>query len=200
MTRLETLLKRGLERTAHLWPPIQTAYRWVHSAAHLLDNAADLSGKQVQRRFIGLLGAMTRWQPHRDNLAPAIAHFLKVTRSYWAGLFHCYDIPDLPRTNNDLEHLFGQHRYLERRITGRKVASAALVIRGPVRIVAAVMTRIRPFAADDLVPQAIADWQSLRTKLTAARQQRTLQRRFRQAPDAYLADLEDRLLQLILPP
>ena len=199
MTRLETLLNRGLERTTHLWPPIQTAYGWVHAAAHLLENAAGLSGQQVRRRFIGLVGAMTRWQPHSGTLEPAVAHFLKVTRSYWSGLFHCYDIPYLPRTNNDLEHLFGQQRYLERRITGRKVASPALVIRGSVRIVAAVMTRLRPFSADELIPRSIAQWQTLRTELATARWQRTLQRRFRQNPDAYLADLETRLTQLILP-
>jgi len=126
--------------------------------------------------------------------------FLKVTRSYWPGLFHCYDVPGLPRTNNDLEHLFGQQRYHERRITGRKVASASLVIRGSVRIVATVMTGLRPFSADDLVPPSIKNWQSLRAELVIARQQRTLQQRFRQNPDAYLADLEHRLIQLILPP
>ncbi len=197
--RLDTLLTRGLARTAQLCSPIQVAYRWVHAAAHLLANAAGLSGKQLQRQFIGLMGAMARWQSRTGDLAPAISHFLKVTRSYWSGLFHCYDVPDLPRTNNDLEHLFGQHRYLERRITGRKVASAALVIRGSVRIIAAVMTRLRPFTAQELVPPSIMAWRTLRSELDAARQQRTLQRRFRQNPDDYLAELETRLLQLILP-
>ena len=27
-------------------------------------------------------------------------------RSYRSGLFHTYAVPGLPRTNNDLEHLF----------------------------------------------------------------------------------------------
>lgn len=143
---------------------------------------------------------MNRWQSQSGNLAPAIDHFLKVTRSYWSGLFHCYDVPDLPRTNNDLEQFFGQHRYLERRITGRKVASPALVIRGSVRIVAAVMTRLHPFSPQQLVPQSIHAWQTLRTELDIARHKRTLQRRFRQNPEAYLADLEQRVTQLILPP
>jgi hypothetical protein len=200
LIRLETLLRRGLQRTAHLWPSIEIAYRWVYAAADILDNSEGLSGKQVQRQFIGLVGAMTRWQSHSDNLEPAVAHFLKVTRSYWPGLFHCYDVPDLPRTNNDLEHLFGRHRHLERRITGRKVASPALVVRGSVRIVAAVMTRLRPFTAADLATASIDEWQSLRADLAAARHKRTLQRRFRQNPQAYLADLESRLTQLILPP
>ena len=143
---------------------------------------------------------MARWQAHSGDLAPAIDHFLKVTRSHWSGIFHCYDIPDLPRTNNDLEHLFGQHRYLERRITGRKVASSALVIRGSVRIIAAVMTRLQPFSAQQLIPQSIHYWRMLRTELDAARHKRTLQRRFRQNPEAYLDDLEQRFNQLILPP
>ena len=39
--------------------------------------------------------------------------FVKVTRSYWPGLFACYESSDLPRTNNDLEHTFGSHRYHE---------------------------------------------------------------------------------------
>ena len=200
MIHLESLLKRGLERTAHLWPPIERAYRWLHSAAHLLENAAGLSGRQVKRRFTGLLGAMTRWQAYSGDLEPAVAHFLKVTHSYWPGLFHCYDVPGLPRTNNDLEHLFGCQRYHERRVTGRKVASPSLVVRGTVRIMATVMTRLRPFSAEDLVPPSLADWRALRTLLATHRQRRTLQRRFRQDPDAYLADLEQRLVQLILPP
>lgn len=142
---------------------------------------------------------MTRWQPHSADLQPAITHFLKVTRSYWSGLFHCYDVSGLPRTNNDLEHLFGCQRYHERRTTGRKVASASLVVRGAVRITATVMTRLRPFSAQDLVPPSLVDWRSLRSQLATYRQHRTFQRRFRQDPEAYLADLEQCLVQLILP-
>ena len=32
----------------------------------------------------------------------AISQFLKVTMSYWPGLFHCYDVADLPRTDNEM--------------------------------------------------------------------------------------------------
>ena len=40
------------------------------------------------------------------ELQGALWLFLKVTKSYWKGLFHCYRFPEgtLPRTNNDLEH------------------------------------------------------------------------------------------------
>src|SRR3712207_9435478 len=64
------------------------------------------------------------------------------------GLFHCYAVPDLPRTNNGLEQLFGSQRYHERRATGRKAASPAAVLRGEVRLIAATATRLCPPRAD----------------------------------------------------
>jgi hypothetical protein len=128
-----------------------------------------------------------------------MTHFLKVSRSYWPGLFHCYEVPGLPKTNNDLEHVFGASRYHERRCTGRKVASPTLVLRGPVRILAATMTRKQPFTGDALALSNREDWIVLRQRLEARRQQRVNGRRFRRHPEAYLAELEADLLKLTLP-
>ena len=133
---------------------------------------------------------MRRWRDTTGSLEPGIQHFLKVTRSYWPGLFHCYDIAGLPRTNNDLEHVFGTHRYHERRTTGRKTGSPTVVIRGPVRMVAATATRLRTFSADDLAGVDVSEWQALRQELDQRRHSRVLQRRFRRDPEAYLAELE----------
>jgi hypothetical protein len=109
---------------------VRRGYRWLHRAAHILKNHARLPGKRVRRRLSGLLSVTRRGCPAgTGRLAGAARHFLKVTASYWPGLFHCYDVPGLPRTNNDLEHLFGSNRYHERRATGRKVASPAMVLR-----------------------------------------------------------------------
>ena len=124
----------------------------------------------------------------------------KVTASYGPGLFHCYDVPDLPRTNNDLEHCFGSARYHERRATGRKGASPGLVVRGAVRLVAAVATRSQPFADADLRPADLAAWRTLRGQLQARQAARRAQRRFRQDPAAYLTALEQQLSQPALPP
>jgi hypothetical protein len=134
------------------------------------------------------------------SLVPAVGHFLKVSRSYWPGLFHCYSVPDLPRTNNDLEQFFGAYRYHERRATGRKVASPAVVLHGAVRLVACAATRLRPFASEELVPKAVSAWQALRHTLETRRHQRTQRRRFRRDPASYLTKLEADLLKLILPP
>lgn len=127
-------------------------------------------------------------------MRPGLEHFLKVTRSFWPGLFQCYDHPDLPRTNNDLEQTFGAYRHHQRRVTGRKAPSAGTVLRGPVRLIAATATRRHTVQGHELAPADLLAWRSLRRQLDQQRHARTLGRRFRRHPDAYLRSLE-RLLR-----
>src|SRR4051812_32405814 len=94
----------------------------------------------------------------------------------------CYAVPGLPRTNNDLEHLFGAQRYHERRASGRKAASPATVLRGEVRLIAATATRLRPPAVRELGRVSRERWT-----------------RFRRNPDAYLAAFEQQAGQSALP-
>ena len=91
--RLQTILRRGLDATASLWPEVRVAYGWVHRAAHTLHNDAQCPEAAVQRRLHGLLGAMGQPQAKAGSIAPAVGHLLKVSRSSWPGLFHCYNIP-----------------------------------------------------------------------------------------------------------
>ena len=200
LSRLQVLLQRGLVDTAALWPDVRVGYRWVHRAAHILSNHDQHDALTVQRRLGGLLGAMTRYQTTAGTLAPALVHFRKVTHSYWPGLFACYTVPDLPRTKNALEQFFGAYRYHNRRATGRKAASPAIVLSGSVGILAAAATRLRTYSAAELVPENVSAWQALRQARETRRQQRTLRRRFRRDPASYLAQLQAALLQLILPP
>ena len=86
--RLKTILRRGLDATASLWPEVRVAYGWVHRAAHILNNDTQETGATVQRRLHGLLGAIGQHQAKAGTLAPAVEHFLKVSRSDWPGLFH----------------------------------------------------------------------------------------------------------------
>jgi hypothetical protein len=107
----------------------------------------------TQRRLAGLLGAMTRYQTTAGTLAPALVHFRKITRSYWPGLFSCYTVSDLPRTNNDLEQFFGAYRYHDRRTTGRNVASPGLVLSGSVCVIAAAATRLHTTPQPNSLPR-----------------------------------------------
>ncbi|NNJ13071.1 hypothetical protein EKD04_022350 [Chloroflexales bacterium ZM16-3] len=65
----------------------------------------------------------------RDQLDPDVTtpllidfqqHLRKVSRSYWPGLFHWYDHPDIPRTNNDMERHFRTAHSRILRTTGQK--------------------------------------------------------------------------------
>ena len=186
--------------TAALWPDVRAGYHWVYRTAHILSNHDQREALTVQRRLGGLLGAMTRHQSAAGTLAPALVHFQKVTRSYWPGLFACYTVPELPRTNNDLEQFFGAYRSHERRATGRKAASPALVLSGPFCVMAAAATRLHTYSAAELAPENVSAWQALRQARETRRQQRPLRRRFRRDPASYLAKLEADFLKLILPP
>jgi hypothetical protein len=198
---LRSLLSGGLSATAALWAPVEAAYAWVFRAAAVLANVAGLTGAAVKASYRGLLGAMARHAERAGNLAGALGQFRKVTRSYWPGLFHCYDVADLPRTNNDLEQLFGAHRYHERRSSGRKAASPGLVVRGSVRVPAAVATRLRgEVRGEDLMPSDLEAWRQLRTGLERRQAVRAQGRRFRRNPAAYLQELENVLIKKTLPP
>jgi hypothetical protein len=197
---MRRLISRGLEATASLWPDIRRVFARVHEAAAILDNPTGDSGETVRSRYEALLERLRAEVTEVPALAPAMAHFLKVTQSYWPGLFHCYDVPGLPRTNNDLEQFFGAVRYQERRACGRKVASPTLVLRGAVRVVAAVATRMQVFPPEQLVPRDLDVWRALRARLAQRRTARVQRYRFRRNPQAYLRDLEGRLLKLSLPP
>jgi hypothetical protein len=171
----------------------------VHRAARILENAAGEPAATVRRRLDGLLAAMARHRAKAGPLAAAVDHFRKVTRSYRPGLFHCYAIAALPRTNNDLEQLFGSYRRHERRVSGRKAGSSATVLRGPVRVVAALATRLRDRDAADLAGADRQRWRQVRAGLERRRGARVLRARFRRDPEGYLSRLEQLLCQLTLP-
>ncbi len=175
-------------------------YGWVHRAAHLLTNEEKQNACQVRQSYEALLTEMERAPGTSETLTTMLTTFRKVTASYWPGLFHCYDAADLPRTNNDLEQYFGSARYHERRATGRKAASPGVVVRGAVRVVASIATRLHHFCAADLQPADVVRWYTLRDELDVRQQSRRAQWRFRRDPSTYLADLENKLLLLRLPP
>ena len=99
-----------------------------------------------------------------------------MTRSYRPGLFHGYAVADLPRTNNGLEQLFGSYRRHERRATGRKANGSAAVLRGPVRLLAGLATRLRRRDAGDLAGADRARWREVRASLERRRHARVLRR------------------------
>ena len=193
-------LTKGLMQTASLWSDVEQGYAWVHRAAHLLSNDKNQTAARVRQAYEDLLAEMEQAPTPSEPLATMLSTFRKVTTSYWAGLFHCYDLPDLPRTNNELEQYFGSARYHERRATGRKQASPGMVVHGAVRIVASVASRLHPFAGPELCPPDLTRWRALRSELDHRHKARRMQRRFRRSPERYLVILEEKLSKERLPP
>src|SRR5512143_2309380 len=175
LKRLQQLLRRGLEETAALFPPVREAYQWVKRVARVLKNPEQLPAAKVRRRLVQLLVRMRQAAARTDEPS------------------------DLPRTNNDLEHAFGSHRYHERRASGRRRASPGLAVLGSARVISSLATRLRPEEGLVLRPGYVPRWQALRAELDARRESRRKQRRFRQDPASYLRRLEQECLQLLLP-
>lgn len=104
------MIDRASDRTAALWPDVEYASQFVHAVAHGLGNPHEESAAMARRRVNGVLGSMQRRRAKARTPAGAFDHFPKITRSYHSGLFQAYAVPDLPRTNNDLEQVFGFQR------------------------------------------------------------------------------------------
>lgn len=108
---------------------VQADYAELRQAANWLQHIADLldpegkparSGAQVQQQLFTYLKDMDQESQDSPRLRRFCKKIRKTTLNYTPGLFHCYDIPGLPRTNNDRESEF---RDLNRRLlstTGQK--------------------------------------------------------------------------------
>jgi hypothetical protein len=101
---------------------VQTNYTLLRQAADWLEQIADLldptgksprSAAQVQQTLFAYLEQIKIISNSKPGLQPFFRTIQKTTYSYAPGLFHCYDMPDLPRTNNDRESDF---RDLNRRL------------------------------------------------------------------------------------
>ena len=195
---MRAVVATGLFATRQLWAPLQTAQTWLQRAARVLANDEGADAAKVEENYRALLEEVLTAKSDAAVAAWA-THFYRVTWSYWRGLFHCYDVADLPRTNNDLEQYFGRARHHERRATGQKRPTSARVVRGAVRVVAAVATPLGAWTAQELRPTTGTTWRTLRENLEARHEARRAARRFRRDPTTYLKQLEEHLLHIGLP-
>jgi hypothetical protein len=119
-------LKQGLLTALNA---VQADYAQLRQAANWLQHIVDLldpegkpsrSGAQVKQELFAYLKDIDQEGQESPRLRRFCKKIRKTTLNYTPGLFHCYDIPGLPRTNNDRESEF---RDLNRRLlstTGQK--------------------------------------------------------------------------------
>jgi hypothetical protein len=194
LKQLHQLLTKGLQATAALWPPLQRASSLVRQAAQVLANEPQHSGAQVRSRYLSFVKSLQEHQAELGPLGETMAHFCQITHNFAPGLFQCYDVEGLPCPNNELEQCFGVARVHERRATGRRGAIPGVVVRGSVRVVAAVTSKQQLFSAEELQSRDYLQWRKLRAQLQQREECRRWQFRFRKDPERYLPALEAQLL------
>ena len=119
-------LHQGLHRALLA---VHLDYSDLRQAANWLDHIADLlepegkplrSGAQVRQDLLAYLADIQPDNPNAPRLYGLWQTIHQTSLNYAPGLFHCYDVPGLPRTNNDRESEFRNlnHRLLA--TTGQK--------------------------------------------------------------------------------
>jgi transposase InsO family protein len=124
-------LKKALQSAQASYTTLCEIAKWLEHIANLLDpdRNPSRSGDQVRQDLFAYLDEIQATRSSDPLLRNSFHTIQKTTLSYAPGLFHCYDIPGLPRTNNDRESDF---RDLTRRLlrtTGQKGLTIRIVQR-----------------------------------------------------------------------
>jgi hypothetical protein len=115
-------LKEALAPFGQTYSELQQGAVWLRDIADILSLAAEsgLKATQVASHLSGYLNVLY----HQRDLSLLLQAFCKhldtVSQSYWPGLFHCYDVAGLARTNNGLESHFRDTQRRLLRTTGQK--------------------------------------------------------------------------------
>ncbi len=210
LARLRTLIQRAQDRCRPRAAELQRAHAWLLDIARRLEpeeasgGAEPPTGAQIRQRVEAALDEMATRLAAGDLpewLRPPLEHVITVLRRLGQGLYHCYDVPGLPRTDNDLEQFYRRVKSLERRITGHKRSDTFVVRLGgfAVYAVAASAESERSLLPGLAAVPAVV-WQRERDLLRATQRRQVQMRRFRLRRAAYLADLEARWTLLTEPP
>jgi len=179
---------------------------WVIEAEHILDGSwaeseEEITNAQVGQRF-------DAWLEHLHILAQTgtlpedeqhcLDHFLQVLAHLRPHLIHCYDVAQLPRTNNDMEGCIRAIKTRYRRISGRKNWDGYLLRYG--RRVAYyewwAQEAQRQLKLDRKLRLVTRnDWQQTRTQTSQGLSNQLKRYRFRHRQSAFLSDLEARWAQ-----
>jgi hypothetical protein len=184
---------------------LRIAHAWLLELAHGLEpDSADApsrrDGVSVRQAVERLLDAAPAHYPAQRVptwLQEPVGYVGVVLRRLGAGLYHCYDVPGLPRTDNAMEQFYRQLKAGERRSTGHR-RSDTFVVRfgGFAAYAAAASMRSEQQLCQQLAAVSAQACQHARTALRATQERQTKMHRFHLRPDRYLSDLEARWNQL----
>jgi hypothetical protein len=203
---LRTLIARAQERGKEQEAGLRQAHTGVGQIAHLLEPAAlgqtpdARTGSAVREQVENSLREVAQRSARDDfpaQFRPAVEHFRAVLEHFRDYLYHCYDIPGLPRTNNDLEQFYRRVKATERRITGHRRSDTFVVRMGGFAAYALATDHVEEADLRAVLARVpSSDWLAERQTLRTIQERQTQMRRFRLHRDAYLADLEARWAHL----
>lgn len=194
MKRLLVISQRRLPFTAQV-ERHRRQRQWLIDLEHLLDpnQSPTPTSASVEQAVNGyLLDLTSRVATNLDETDQAVAyHVNQVFRGFWWGLFACYDVEGLPRTNNELERFMRQVKMGQRRVSGRKNLHDFLIRYGAY----AALIDYDESEADLLSRLEQVDQQEFlkeRQRLNLTLLQEAKFHRFRCHRETYLAGLENR--------
>lgn len=163
--------------------------------AHLLEPTDEQgrlrTARQVKQDIKQFLEHLEQEAAEHPADTEVIAGIVKAVRHRWWGLFTCYQITNVPSSNNDLETFFKDMKHHQRRITGRKSVHDFILRYGPF---AAFIDYAESF--DDLLLRLRQvqpdDFNQARQALRKVEMRLKKLYRFRHHPDEYYRDLETR--------
>jgi hypothetical protein len=122
MARLNQGIRTALPSFASMYRDLQQGAAWLQDIDQILEPPDDspITSEQVSQQLRTYLDDLLHLPDVSPRLDAFRHHLDKVSTSYWPGLFHCYDLEALPRTNNDVESLFRDTQRRLLRTTGQK--------------------------------------------------------------------------------
>ncbi len=172
--------------------------QWLIDLEHLLDPpkqpdqppvTSQSVAQAVDHYLTELLAELAADTDEEDQRVAT--HINETFRNRWWGLFTCYDVEGLPRTNNDLERYMRRIKTGHRRVTGRKNVHDFLIRYG--RYAACVdyresvdelLARLRQVSHEDFLRE--------RRALDTALLREQKRHRFRHHQADYFCELEER--------
>jgi Transposase, Mutator family len=115
-------LQSALDLFAETYHALHQGAAWLRDITYILEPVITypLSAETVAEQLRTYLDTVQR-QPKAASILETLGrHLDTVSRSHWPGLFHCYEVRGLPRTNNDLESHFRETRRRLLRTTGQQ--------------------------------------------------------------------------------
>ena len=131
LIQLQEGVSQALRAVADDCNTLRQAARWLEDISNLLDpdGKPPRTGEKVREQLLAYVNSILEQSQDQPVLAGFAGQIYKTTSNYEKGLFHTYDIPALPRTNNDREREF---RDLNRRLlatTRQKGATRRIIQR-----------------------------------------------------------------------